>query len=67
MTNIEKILFDTKFSIKYMNGEYYLSGFNHTKTIRIQEDEILNILDNNLVNMNELEWEDFVDDFLEGE
>jgi len=67
MTNIEKLLFDAKFSLKFMNGEYYLSGFNHRKSIRIKEENIYKLLDENyLCYMDEDEWSDFVEDYLEG-
>jgi len=68
MSNLDKIRFDAKFSLKYMNGEYYLSGFNHIQSIRITEDDLRAILDESgLCYMNEKEWSDFVEDYLEGE
>ena len=39
MTNIEKIIFDAKYSVKYMNGKIVISGFNHIKSLFLDETE----------------------------
>jgi len=61
MTNIEKIIFDSKYSLKYMNGKYVLSGFNHVKSLHIDVKDIYKILDTeSLVYFDEEEWEEFI-------
>jgi len=39
MTNVEKIIFDAKYSVKYMNGKIVISGFNHIKSLFLNETE----------------------------
>ena len=61
MTNIETIIFNTKYNIKYMNGKYSISGFSHMKSIRISEDRIYKVLDENgLCYFDEEDWNEFV-------
>ncbi len=62
MTNIEKIKFDAKFKLKFMNNIYVLSGFLHTDSIHISEEEIDRVLEA-VSNMSEYEWECYVSDF----
>jgi len=61
MTQVEKIMFDTKYSLKYMNGVYVLSGFDHVKKLHIKEEDIKNILETeSLVYFDKDEWEEFI-------
>jgi len=63
MTNIQKIKFDAKFSVSYMNGKYVISGFNHTYSLHIKDrcDELNYFIeDYELWNLREKEWEDLV-------
>jgi len=63
MTNIEKIVFDAKYRLDFVNGEYSLSGFDHMKVLHISEDKIYDILDSNLEYFTKEQWEDFIEDF----
>jgi hypothetical protein len=61
MTNIEKIKFDSKFSVKYINGLYCISGFNHVDSLYVSEDEMDAVL-RHLPSMDEQEWKDYISD-----
>lgn len=64
MTNTEKIMFDAKYSLKYLNGKYILSAFNHLSSIHIREEDIYDILnDDKLVYFSQEEWEEFAEDY----
>ena len=64
MSNVEKIMFDAKYSLKYMNGLYVLSGFNHTKSVRIGDRDIYDFLnDTDFVYFDEEDWEEFVEKY----
>lgn len=61
MRQVEKIIFDSKYSLKYMNDIYVLSGFNHICNIHIEEEDIYHILnDEKLVYFSQEDWEEFV-------
>ena len=62
MTNTSKIKFGAKYSLKYMNGIYVLSGFNHVKSLKITEEVITDVLESGLENFSEQEWYDFVEE-----
>jgi len=61
MTQVEKIMFDSKYSLKYMNGVYVLSGFDHVKCLHIKDEDIKNILETeSLVYFDKDEWKEFI-------
>lgn len=62
MTNIEKIIFDSKFTVRYLNGLYAISGFDHVKTLHVEEKEIKDVLDV-IYLFNQSEWEDYILDY----
>ena len=63
MTNIGLIRFNSKYNVKYMNGIYVLSGFDHIISLRISEEKISDILGSGLENFSQDEWNDFVSDY----
>ena len=63
MTNIEILLFNTKYSLNYMNGLYSISGFDHIKTIRVKEEDIKETIEK-IHSLNKEEFEDFMLDFI---
>jgi len=64
MKNIEKIIFDTKYNIKYMNNSYVISGFDHVKNIIVLEEDILDFLDNEeLIYFDREDWLEFVNNY----
>jgi hypothetical protein len=60
MTNIEKIIFDAKYSVKYMNGNIVISGFNHIDSLFLYEtkNEFKDIIEK-LVYFDEAEFSEF--------
>jgi len=64
MTNIEKILFDAKFSIKYMNGKIAISSMLGVQTLYISEDNIAlpEVLEK-IVYFDEEDWANFIRSF----
>ena len=64
MNNVEKIMFDAKYSVKYMNGIFVISGFNHTKSVHIKDDDMEDFLnDYALAQYNEADWDEFIEDY----
>lgn len=63
MTNIQKIRFETKYRLKFVNGFYMISGFNHNKTLRVSEQEIELVLDSDLEQFTEKQWYEYIEDF----
>ena len=61
MTNIEKIIFDSKYSVKYLNGKIVISGFTHIDSLHLDSNnnKFKDILEK-LVYFDEEEWNDFV-------
>ena len=60
MTNIEKIIFDAKYSVKYMNGKIVISGFNHIDSLFLDEtnNKFKDIIEK-LVYFDEAEFSEF--------
>lgn len=64
MTNIEKIIFDAKFSVKYMNGKLAISSRLGVQTLHISEDNaVLTEVLERIVYFDEEDWANFVHGF----
>jgi hypothetical protein len=64
MTNIEKIMFDAKYSVKFMNGGFVISAFNHTKSLQIENDKFEKFMRNEgLPYYDEDEWDELVREY----
>jgi len=63
MSNTDVIRFEAKFNLKYMNGNYLLSGFTHIKGIQMNEKEFDIVMSSGIERMNEKEWDVFVEDY----
>jgi len=61
MTQVSRIKFDAKYRISYMNGSYSLSGFDHIKSIQLDEYELNIVLEMNIEDFKAEEWYDFVE------
>jgi len=61
MTNIEKIIFDAKYIVKYMNEKIVISGFNHIGNLYLDEkkDNISDILEY-ILYFDKEDWEQFI-------
>jgi hypothetical protein len=64
MTNIEKIMFDAKYSVKFMNGIFVISAFNHIKSLQIDNDKFESFLKNeDLAYYDEDDWDELVREY----
>jgi len=64
MSTIEKIMFDAKYSVKFMNGLFVISGFNHTKSLQISNDKFEDFLKNeDLAYYDEEDWDELVKEY----
>ena len=64
MTNINKIKFDSKFQVSYMNGKYCITGFNHLKSVYIEEIYLYEFIESGSIwNMSEQEWNEYIEDW----
>jgi len=68
MTNIEKIVFDAKYSVRFLNGKIVISGFNHIDSIHLDETnhKFKTILEE-IVYYDEEDWYLFAKQFNNGE
>jgi len=68
MTNVEKIIFDAKYSTRFLNGKIVISGFNHLNAIHLDEKKhrFKEILEE-IVYYDEEDWNLFVKQFNNGE
>jgi len=60
---ISEIKFNIKFSLSYINGKYILSGFDHLKSLHLNEKELTEVLNSNIEEFNQEEWNDYMEDF----
>jgi len=66
MTNNEIIMFNAKFNVKYMNGEYVISGFDYLKNLRFNEYDFQEFLeDYNLPLFTKKHWDNLVEELTE--
>jgi len=64
MTNVEKIIFDAKYSVKLLNGKLVISGFNHLNAIHVDErkNNFKDIIES-IIYFDESDWNVFVKNF----
>lgn len=64
MTNVEKIIYECKYNLRFMNNLFVLSGFNHIKSIHIKNEDIYDFLrDTDFVYFDEEDWDKFVKEY----
>jgi len=62
MTNIQKIIFDSKYLIKYLNNSFVISGFNHVNSLHVDEEDINDVLES-IHEFDEEQWEEFIKEY----
>ena len=64
MSNIEKIMFDAKYSVKFMNGIFVISAFNHTDSLHIENDMFEKFMRNEeLPYYDEDDWDELIREY----
>jgi len=60
---ISEIKFNTKYKLSYVNDKYILSGFDHLKSLYLNEKDLTEVLNSNIEEFNQEEWDDYIEDF----
>ena len=64
MTNAEKIMIDAKYSFKFMNNLFVVTGFLHTESLHIPNDKFADFLKNeDLAYYDEDDWAELVREY----